>query len=1021
MPEHTNRPGRQNCNFDSLFPELCYPKNREHWRDLTACVEVRDPCEIGIEGLFPPAGRRPAPEPAPEAVAVGNDELNLNCASLPDYFGDGTVTVSASTFRRFVANPKDTATIAATKTFLNNLAKAFGLSQLECFVGNEEQVASCPDPDSTLEGVAAASNTTSVVADASITEVFSGILYALNAAARLSLTEAEVENGWYIHEVETNQFFPIVDKNAMGTENAFGAPVNLAAAFAARFASQTNDLNLLADTQAKLNLTCRYELDAPVTRTCAVVLDNPDGLNEDLGTPTNTLAAEDFGYFQIYNADAEPPVFNIVLDGPTNTSSTLDTQAELFVLSNLECVLCSPEFTIDCPVYEEATPNERHPFGSSTTTVAACRNQTAITFDENGTQVPATSPADLFKTLWQQALAELSFSCFYGNAATEVKCGVDDYEGDLCGLSESTIQHRNVTYTLPDAIVIEDVFTSGAMFLDGNSMYLNEFALTMNDTVVAAVRGVYLRDGDYEGKPRYTLEGGTTMQDSIFWDMFNWVVTAGGIGVYSSDENVDSPELVQSWVVETGSTPIIRKATISDFPELLCNLEVVYIPELSAPPLTQTHKKLADEISQAFSGEEGGTSCDLEVLEAAIVSTVYEDGCAILEKPEDGWQISSEHSVEGELSENLFLTPLTINGGDAAYINLNTPQEAIAAINQTLQDGLANAVQTSDENAEVFAEAQTVCLFCNEPVDGLTCPAADESILIDGDPDNASPTLRYLEARSGRDICGCEFVAPSKLEAQRMAYAAALAARDCIPTGYGNDEVTFVCPTPSPAEDPDPLETAWGPGLQGQPPIVISANTFTGATKFEAQQLAHNVGCALLDCRFGNIEVSTTCGTPPVKEGDFAGWLINNPGIIVANTYFATTQEDANDVAEIAAAALSVCIPASTLEQYIGEISIKECCAWRFIYDGNPNGTLFASSAYEGDADVAILITRDAQGKITGVQSDSTTCSTLECIQIKSNDKLNFCGSLFEASWFCVNGAPFQKFIITGGVPNDGC
>jgi hypothetical protein len=235
-----------------------------------------------------------------------------------------------------------------------------------------------------------------------------------------------------------------------------------------------------------------------------------------------------------------------------------------------------------------------------------------------------------------------------------------------------------------------------------------------------------------------------------------------------------------------------------------------------------------------------------------------------------------------------------------------------------------------------------------------------------------------------------------------MAYAAALAARVCIPAGYGNDLMIFVCPGPE-------TDTSFGAGLNGESPITVPADSFTGETKLEAQQIASNFGCSLLDCRFGNEEQEVACEAlpdPPVGED---GYLVNQPVTIIKNTYFAADQEGANAIAKALAAATRVCIPASLIEQYIEEIDINVDCLWEFFGNSGLILEIVFPLNYTGSANSHIAPTRNSNGVITGTTSTTTAGSGIRITD--GTGKLSSCGGTYRAVWFCENGEPLQKFV----------
>jgi len=75
----------------------------------------------------------------------------------------------------------------------------------------------------------------------------------------------------------------------------------------------------------------------------------------------------------------------------------------------------------------------------------------------------------------------------------------------------------------------------------------------------SGVNGTYERDGNTGGGayPRWTKQGGTTVDDSIYFDaggMNAWVIKSSGVIMYSSGDSV-LPYMQYSWVEESGSSP----------------------------------------------------------------------------------------------------------------------------------------------------------------------------------------------------------------------------------------------------------------------------------------------------------------------------------------------------------------------------------------------------------------------------------------------------------------------------------
>lgn len=127
-----------------------------------------------------------------------------------------------------------------------------------------------------------------------------------------------------------------------------------------------------------------------------------------------------------------------------------------------------------------------------------------------------------------------------GIAINSLKVGISEIAKVMLGGDE-------VWSSVPDAMVVE-----GAGSTEAN--------------------GLYLRDGEFGGKPRYTIIGGSNVgnQNSIFYDDqetigFFWYI--GGNFAYGSTDNTPTPDLAETWLVNTGTppAPTVRRATAEDF------------------------------------------------------------------------------------------------------------------------------------------------------------------------------------------------------------------------------------------------------------------------------------------------------------------------------------------------------------------------------------------------------------------------------------------------------------------------
>lgn len=81
-------------------------------------------------------------------------------------------------------------------------------------------------------------------------------------------------------------------------------------------------------------------------------------------------------------------------------------------------------------------------------------------------------------------------------------------------------------------------------------------ATQVHSAGTGAVDGEYARDFSTNDRPRYTIGGGTTDDDSIFWDGSAWVINSGGVSMYESTDDVTYPHKVTTWVATGGAGPV---------------------------------------------------------------------------------------------------------------------------------------------------------------------------------------------------------------------------------------------------------------------------------------------------------------------------------------------------------------------------------------------------------------------------------------------------------------------------------
>lgn len=84
--------------------------------------------------------------------------------------------------------------------------------------------------------------------------------------------------------------------------------------------------------------------------------------------------------------------------------------------------------------------------------------------------------------------------------------------------------------------------------------YSQPDAMVVEGAGTTEVDGIYLRDGDQGGKPRYTQDGGTTNDDSIVGGTGGWVIFDDETSIYSTKETVAAPDLVETWTPDDGIT-----------------------------------------------------------------------------------------------------------------------------------------------------------------------------------------------------------------------------------------------------------------------------------------------------------------------------------------------------------------------------------------------------------------------------------------------------------------------------------
>lgn len=121
------------------------------------------------------------------------------------------------------------------------------------------------------------------------------------------------------------------------------------------------------------------------------------------------------------------------------------------------------------------------------------------------------------------------------------------------------ITKPNVSITAPIT-----VGARGEKGESGNILAPAHRAVVVQDSGIDELNGVYLREGNYENNPRYTLVNPTSGYGLIETSGGNWVIRLSGVQKYGdASGGADTPDLVKSWVsIDSGAdpTPTVRQA-----------------------------------------------------------------------------------------------------------------------------------------------------------------------------------------------------------------------------------------------------------------------------------------------------------------------------------------------------------------------------------------------------------------------------------------------------------------------------
>jgi hypothetical protein len=138
--------------------------------------------------------------------------------------------------------------------------------------------------------------------------------------------------------------------------------------------------------------------------------------------------------------------------------------------------------------------------------------------------------------------------------------------------------------------------------------------LVVSGTGVPAADGVYEPDGESGGKARFTLEGGTTDEDSFSWDDLIsgfWKLFNNSTFVIGSTEDVATPDLVEGdWLDGTTSEPV-PAASVT--------------PETETQTITETSETTGDENIAIFGTTLGDSSQQQadDRIEKTVSATIY--------------------------------------------------------------------------------------------------------------------------------------------------------------------------------------------------------------------------------------------------------------------------------------------------------------------------------------------------------------------------------------------------------------
>jgi len=600
-----------------------------------------------------------------------------------------------------------------------------------------------------------------------------------------------------------------------------------------------------------------------------------DGEAELLALTVESVALDDF----VVRRDIAEPNYYQVLDfsGPGSTATyaapvtrvvayttlhvldlvVANAGASAAASAALDCVWGNEAETVECPQDDSAVP------ASALTTTGRPTNTIApLTFTYGPAELGA--PPDVTAAAKDQAMAGLI--CVYGSNEQTVACA----EADDAGTPVAAI---GGTVGAPLSNTVEaNAFTTTITFVPGvDDPAALVFPAAEDNRDELDAQALALADAQLQCFYGNTAESSVCAPD----------VTSVLCTTATQDYTVS--ELTADF-----TNPVTDCAVA-----LTKNTSVGVVVEKTYLPLVDSDA-VADGLNTTILDGCLTDDPDSAANEAALLAAI-DSRCSVA----GGWiesgpfGVDAEQSYEGAVDKNLFIRLSTDNA------NTTAAQIAFDAASSAAADFLAGTL---------------LCLWSNIEVPPLDChPVAFQD-------EGNNIRAHYSPERPSRRICTGEFTSPiSKLDAQRAAWAAAYASRECVPTQLGNETILIECPVHPAIEDteiPDTMKPVPVPNQfteDEDPPVtdppyeyipyVIDADSFFGRTEYEATQLAKTVGCGARTCVWTNKQqTADECPELFTQFGD--------PVEIPEGAFITLTEvENPNSLASDLANALNICLP----------------------------------------------------------------------------------------------------------------